>query len=133
MCAWYRPPAAGDASTVVTFGQEWKSLKDQALGTLVVGDLNVHQLRWLIHSQRNTPEGNALESFCTCNGFRQLVREPTRGSNLRNLVLTDLPDVACAVQPGPADHKRVTVTLRQRVPKQQQYRRAVWRFKRRLD
>ena len=128
VCAWYRPPSPGDATSVVSFCQEWRSLRDQALGTVVLGDLNVHQTQWLRHSLRNSPEGKALETFCTDNGFRQRVHEPTRGDNLLDLVLTDLANVECTVLPRIADHSVVTATLHLNVPKHQEHRREVWRF-----
>ena len=40
VCVWYRPPAPGDISSISTFESEFDLLRDDAVGTLVVGDLN---------------------------------------------------------------------------------------------
>ena len=61
---WYRPPDLGEVGSVETLAEEWAELEQGAVGSLLVGDLNVHHKGWLVHSRENTPEGRALYSFC---------------------------------------------------------------------
>jgi hypothetical protein len=60
LCAWYRPPAAGETQSIDSFGTELDTLRSNALGTLVVGDLNVHSQRWLGLSSCNSVEGEHM-------------------------------------------------------------------------
>ena len=39
---WYRPPCAGEVASIKSLQHEWQGLKALAMGTVVVGDLNVH-------------------------------------------------------------------------------------------
>jgi hypothetical protein len=125
-CAWYRPPKPGDASEVTNFAKEWTTHKHLALGTLLLGDLNLHQRRWLRHSTGgNTREGEAMETFCHQNGFAQLVKSPTRGENLLDLALTDLPNWRCDVLPPLADHCLLAASTTLHVPTTTPHRRTV--------
>ena len=81
------------------------------LGTLVVVDLDVHQRKWLVHSARNTPEGNALEETCKDRALKQIVREPIREKYLLDLVLTDLAEVRVLTHPRVADHNLLEVEV----------------------
>ena len=42
-----RPPGKGKLEAVSIFREEYDRLASEALGVLVVGDLNVHNARWL--------------------------------------------------------------------------------------
>ena len=128
MGVWYRALNPGDTSGVLTFSAELQKHRDTSLGTLCVGDFNVHNRKWLVHSARNSPEGKALEETCSDLGLRQLVREPTRENYLLDLVLTDLEGVSCKVLPGVADHALVSATLKLQVPKTEAVEREVWVF-----
>ena len=75
--AWYRPPDPCEAQTISTLEAEWLEHCNAALGTVIVGDINVHHIGWLRYSARNSCEGAALHTFCDAYGLRQLVREPT--------------------------------------------------------
>ena len=44
---WYRPPSPGNTAGAETFKAEFLELREQALGTIVLGDLNVHNRTWL--------------------------------------------------------------------------------------
>ena len=64
------------------------------LGLVIVGDMYVHRIQWLIFSSKQTPktrEGEALKHSCDSQGLRQIVKEPTRGDNLLDLLLTGPP------------------------------------------
>ena len=84
LCAWYSPP--GERDSIHTLQQEWEEHKDHALGSIVVGDLNVHQANWLRHSSRNSPEGAELHQICCDMGMKQVVETPTRSDYLLDLV-----------------------------------------------
>ena len=90
---WYRAPAPGETTGVTIFREEYCKHREGTLGSVVVGDFNVHQRQWLVHSAKNTPEGKALEDTCRDEGLKQLVREPTREEYLLDLVLSDLDGV----------------------------------------
>lgn len=138
LCVWYRPPCRGETASVDTFEEEWHKYSDQALGTLVVGDLNVHHKRWLKFSSDKTPttpEGTALSSCCNRLGLEQKVDKPTRrdkatgAEHLLDLVLTDLHDgVQCEVLPRLADHSAVLVKFFLDVPKQVPVQRECWKY-----
>jgi hypothetical protein len=44
---WYRPPCHGEVESILEFEREWEQHRHLALGTLVVGDMNVHSTSWL--------------------------------------------------------------------------------------
>ena len=105
LCGWYRPPNRGETDSIISFVTEYEQLRHQAFSTIVFGDLNVHQLRWLEHSRDNTPEGRLLESFAVKNGFVEIIRQPTRGKYLLDLFLTDLTgNYETSILPSISDH-----------------------------
>ena len=128
LCSWYRPPGRGKLEAVNSFRAEYDKLSKDALGTLVVGDLNVHNRRWLRFSTHDSTEGALLEQNCRDLGLKQLVREPTREENLLDLVLTDLLGVHCSVLEKVADHKLVEACLELPVPREETVYRQVWDF-----
>jgi len=125
---WYRPPNPGEHDSIRSFEEEWQRLSLDVLGTICIGDLNVHHIRWLRHSTRNSSEGELLRTVCDTYGFRQLVTEPTRGDNLLDLALTDLDEVRCKVVGKIADHKGLKLTLPFTVPRVEIQSRMVWQF-----
>jgi exonuclease III len=60
LCSWYRPPNPGEVLSIDAFDTELAQLRGDALGTLVVGDLNLHSKRWLTHSASNSIEGERM-------------------------------------------------------------------------
>ena len=84
--------------------KEWEALSCDVLGTIIVGDMNVHHKKWLWKSSRNSAEGEALQKFCSESGMQQLVREATREQYLLDLVLSDVEACKCKVLPRIADH-----------------------------
>ena len=99
-----------------------------SLGTIVLGDLNVHNKLWLRHSSGNTVEGKALKRVCDEAGLTQKVTKPTRDEHLLDLALTDVPGTTTKVSAGIADHKIVTAELKFKVPEQVTLTRMVWQF-----
>ena len=47
LCIWYRPPEPGEIQTISTFENEWLNHCGSALGTIIMGDLNLHHIGWL--------------------------------------------------------------------------------------
>ena len=75
-------------------------------GTILVGDMNVHEVSWLKFSDGTSPEGRALRDVACCHGWDERVRKPTRGGNLLDLVLTDLGSaVTTKLAAGISDHR----------------------------
>ena len=58
LCVWYRPPACGEFRSIQTFESEWIKLRDAFVGTLLVGDLNLHHTHWLKFSHSLYVEGS---------------------------------------------------------------------------
>ena len=82
-CCWYRPPKPGEIASITRFRDEYVSLREEAIGAIIIGDMNVHCASWLKYSsQGNTPEGVHLRDTCHALGLKQMVREPTREQNL---------------------------------------------------
>ncbi len=91
---------------------ELTELVDDHVGTIFVGDFNVHHRRWLIHSNKNSLEGKLLYDISVDFGLKQGVREPTRGNHLLDLVLSDMLSMsAIQVLPPIADHNFVLATF----------------------
>ena len=104
ICCWYKPPSPGDVETIKSFEDEYRKHKDGATGVFVLGDLNVHSVRWLTHSARESVEGRELCDTSSRLGLCQLVKEPTRGKYILDLVLTDVPDCTGKPCAAVADH-----------------------------
>jgi len=129
LCVWYRRPNPGEVESITSLRQEYLKNRPGTIGTILVGDLNIHHIRWLKFSARNSPEGDALLNFCREFGFEQLVQSPTRDSYLLDLVLTDLqlhPKVV--VKPGISDHSIVTASFTTCIPVQEVSERTVWKY-----
>ena len=124
---WYRPPNIGEVASVDSLVEEWSELESNAMGTLLVGDLNVHNQGWLKHSSGTTPEGRALQHFCAEYGLEEKVRKPTRDKHLLDLVLTDLgKGVTAEVLPKLQDHSLVLATVALGVPREYVEQRERW-------
>ena len=86
ICCWYQPPSLANVETIKSFEAEYLKLRNGAMGFFALGDLNVHSVRWLQHSARESVEGRLLRDISDQLGLRQLVTEPTRGKYLLDLV-----------------------------------------------
>ena len=79
-----------------------------------MGDMNVHNERWLKFSKGESPEGLELESVCAAHGLKQHVKSATRGEYLLDLVLSDLgQQIRCSVHPRvlESDHRCVIANI----------------------
>ena len=94
-----------------------------------MGDMNIHHRRWLRHSNDNTSLGAQLKEVCDDHALRQLIREPTRGQYLLDLVLTDIETCKAELTPSIADHRGLLVHLNVAMPQQRLIEREVWHFK----
>ena len=109
---------------------EIQRLRTEVVGIILVGDANVHHKRWLRHSNDNTQLGERLWHISQDNGLKQLVKKPTRGQYLLDLVLTDVPElVTVTVLPELSDHRIVCIDLAVHVPTYAEIPREVWDFK----
>ena len=109
----YRPPSPGNIEVISTLATELVSLRKDVIGIILVGDFNCHHARWLKFSSGISTEGKALSRFSMNYGLQQIVRGPTRGDYLLDLVLTDLGDTASSrILPNIADHCGVLANFR---------------------
>jgi len=105
LSVWYRPPNA-DAEHIQSLENEWLVHSQDVMGTVIIGDLNVHHQYWLKHSfindkPRTLAAGRKLYAFCGAYNFEERVKKPTRFGNLLDLVLTDIPQhVTADVHPN---------------------------------
>ncbi len=109
--AWYRPPASGEVASIHALGPELAKLSESCVGTIIVGDLNVHNKDWLRFSSNNSKEGRELHAFCCSHGFSQHVCGPTRNDHLLDLVLSDLETVKVDIIPGFSDHEGLSIKI----------------------
>ncbi|XP_067869966.1 uncharacterized protein [Heterodontus francisci] len=87
----YRPPSADESVLIhVEHQLEETVTVARAQCALWVGHFNVHQHDWLDSTTGRA--GRVLKGIAARLGLRQVVREPTRGKNILDLVLTNLPE-----------------------------------------
>ena len=129
VCNWYRPPAPGDVSSIASLRVEWEKHKKEVRGTLIIGDANVHSIRWLHFSSGESAEGSALQDVCHQTGMHQVVKEPTRGEHLLDIAITDISSASARVVASIADHKGVLATIPFSMPKVLSHHRQVWHYR----
>ncbi len=132
LCLWYRRPNPGEVDSVKRFEAELSEHSRHAVSCIVMGDMNVHNTEWLQFSSRMSPEGRELEHVCCEHGLRQLVKGPTRGPYLLDLVLSDFASgIRCRVVPGihENDHDGVPTTVTLEIPGPKPVGRKVYDFK----
>ena len=113
---WYRPPEPGEVESIKELRKEWNDLSRDAIGTIIVGDINVHHKTWLRRSARNSAEGEELHKFALDAGMQQLVRGATRNQYLLDLVISDVEGLRCEVLSKIADHALVLARMNLPVP-----------------
>ena len=129
VCLWYRPPMRGEVDSIACFDDELSIYSADCSFTMVVGDMNVHNIEWLAHSSVNSPEGRELHDVCCSHGLHQYVREPTRESHLLDLVLSDCDDLLkVKVIPGLSDHKGVLASLQLSAPETVEIKRLCFNY-----
>ena len=131
---WYRPPNKGNTDGINELRDEKTNFRSNAVGVIIVGDINVHSVKWLRHSAGETKEAHVLQTVCEEMGLKQRVNEPTRkdipsGKDyLLDLVLSDIP-VEARVGNTIRDHRFVFTRMNVRIPDTQVIEREVWNYK----
>ena len=109
---------------------ELTQLRHDVIGTVIIGDLNCHHIKWLYHSSGMSTKGRALHRFAMENGLEQMVKAPTRKEYLLDLVLSDLDEsVSVRVLPPIADHNVVFANLRFSLDHNEGIPRTVWNYR----
>ena len=71
---WYRPPGYGEIQKMIGLETELKAWAPCVIGSVIIGDMNVHHKPWLQHSNGIAPEGIALFRMCSRNSIEQLIK-----------------------------------------------------------
>ena len=114
-----------------TLDNELTELTLNHTGTFLFGDFNVHEARWLRHSNTHTtPLGRRLHEISQSFNLTQTVHEPTRDNYLLDLLLTDHPNsTKTRVLTPIADHCPVLAKLTFAPIHETPHSRAVWDFR----
>ena len=101
-------PYVGNVDGIKELRAEVARHKGNAIGLMLVGDMNVHSKKWLSHSGRESTEANLLRELSEELGMKRRVTQPTRrdtsGSDyLFDLLLSDT-HVDITVGPKIRDH-----------------------------
>ena len=67
---WYRPPG-NEMDGINSLPEELNEWRPQALGTVLLGDMNVHNEAWLRFSSHTSAAGRALQLMAKELGLRQ--------------------------------------------------------------
>lgn len=123
-CLLYRSPNSVDASLfdVLSLAIESTLVSDPSAHVSVLGDFNIHNSEWLLHSAGTTALGREAEAFAIINNLSQLVDFPTRvpdrdgdRAHTLDLVLTTNPTLFSNVSSlpplGSSDHCMISCSL----------------------
>ena len=89
-CAAYRPGTAANTDTQLLdhINLALDSVRRDCSNIVIAGDFNVHNRDWL-GSGKTTRAGEVAEELCCVHGLEQHVKQPTRGANILDLVMSD--------------------------------------------
>ena len=116
---YYRQPNS-DTTPVLELANSIEMLTNQSClpNILLTGDFNLPDIRWpdsmvLPSPQYGSEINNLLFSITQDNNLIQCVADPTRGSNILDLVLSTNDSVikSCEVVPGISDHEAVLTSV----------------------
>ncbi|XP_072048556.1 uncharacterized protein [Amphiura filiformis] len=133
----YRPNN-NDVDYILKLVQDIESIaKNYPSSTLwVAGDLNLPDIYWenysiISYQYRKIINETFLETINNV-GLEQLVDEPTRGTNILDLFLTNRPSFVskCKVIPGVSDHEAVLVDSATRARRQRPVKRKIYLWNR---
>ena len=127
--ALYRPPSANnDIIEYLDTNTIPKIEEFGAHSVMLVGDFNVHHEDWL--GSRNTDSaGRRMLQIASGLGLDQIVNQPTRGDQILDLVLTDIPASSSTLaNVGTSDHNPVLVKLDVAAFRDKPYQRRVWQY-----
>ena len=128
LCCWYRRPEHRETRSIASLEAEYKALSADFNFTAIIGDANVHEPTWLVHSTHTSPEGSKLREFSYKHCLPQLVQSPTREGNLLDLVLTDASKCKCTVFNQITDHSCVHIAFDFSLQARPPLVRHVWRW-----
>ena len=104
-------------------------MRQHGSSLVLLGDFNVRSEDWL-GSSKTTRAGDYLEEICATHHLSQHVREPTRGKNVPDLVISDFPgreSTTVTESIGRSDHCVVHAALPLAPPAQESVtQRQVW-------
>ena len=107
------------------------NLRVDVVLVILAGDMNIHHRVWLRYSRENSSIGEKLWNISREEGLKQMVRVPTRGEYLLDLVLTDVGDMTkISVLPNLADHCVVCIDMIVVIGRTEGTLRDVWDFRR---
>ena len=111
---WYRPPNASDEYLETSLKCLGKLIKCQA-PCLILTDANIPAINWT-HSIATSRTGKRFLDWLSTNSMRQLVRQPTRGTNCLDLVICRLTEsiVSSLTVTAPflfSDHSSICLSL----------------------
>ena len=102
----------GETASIDSLDAEVSKFGIEVFGGILVGDMNVHEAGWLRFSDGTSIEVRLLRDVACSHGWEELVRKPTRGQYLLDLVLTDLgTEINATVARNISDHEAVLGTL----------------------
>ena len=125
--AGYRPPSANnDILEYLDFNSFPKMTECGAESILLTGDFNVHHKDWL-GSRTTDNAGRRTQQLSDNLGLQQIVKDPTRGGNILDLAMTDLPATATTLANiGTSDHNPVLIQLEISASRDKPYKKKVW-------
>ena len=106
----YRRPHTGEVDSILSLEGELQQIQEQAFGIILVGDFNVHSIRWLKFSSHESSEASALQQICQKFSFVKCVQRSTRGNHLLDLILSDIADyIDISILPPVANHNMILI------------------------
>ena len=128
ICNWYRPGSGGEAQ-IASLANDLAEIREEVIGIVLMGDINVHHRKWLRYSNGNSADGELLRGICDDYGLRQLIDSPTTGIYLLDLVVSDLERCKIEVIGSIADHCGILAKIALPCPKELRVHRELWHFK----
>ena len=144
ICCLYRSPNSPESSDQLLFDQlnlrieeTISNFPDSEIS--ILGDFNIHNKDWLLHSSHTDNAGLFAESFAISNNLTQLVACPTRVpdqshhfTNMLDLFLTSNPTLydtpKCLAPIGKSDHNLLSFMHTLTIKKPSSKRSKVWQF-----
>ena len=107
-----------------------ESARQSCSNIILAGDFNVHNEDWL-GSSHTTIAGETAEDMCYQQHLQQYVNDATRGHNILDLVMSDIPNhVTTLLHPplGRSHHAVITADFQLTPSYDQPSTRTVWRY-----
>ena len=80
------------------------------IGTIIVGDMNIYQKRWIRLTLSSSVGGSMLQDICAKHKLRQMVDKPIHGQYVLDLTLTSTASaVRTSICGKRSDHESVLV------------------------